>query len=108
MSLRAVNETEAPRDSPRLARQRDRRAALLAAANFHDDAPEQSWQFGLGTAIVRFGLPVLLVGAIIAVIRALRKDGCFRAGCALQSAHPEVAAVPLAWGRAGRVAAAAM
>jgi hypothetical protein len=49
-------------------------AALLAAANYHDDAPEQTWQYDLGIAVVRFGLPVLIAIAIISVISAIRND----------------------------------
>ena len=49
-------------------------AALLAAANYHDDAPEQTWQFDVGIAVVRFGLPALIAVGIIAVISALRND----------------------------------
>jgi O-antigen/teichoic acid export membrane protein len=49
-------------------------AALVGAANYHDDAPEQAWQFELGTAVVRFGLPVLIAGSIIFVIWSLHND----------------------------------
>jgi TRAP-type C4-dicarboxylate transport system permease large subunit len=49
-------------------------AALVAAANYHDDAPEQAWQFELGTAVVRFGLPALIAMALIVVISTLRND----------------------------------
>jgi uncharacterized membrane protein len=49
-------------------------AALVAAANYQDDASDQAWQFELGIAVVRFGLPVLVAGAIVLVISSLR-DG---------------------------------
>jgi hypothetical protein len=49
-------------------------AAFLAAVNYHDDAAEHAWQFELGTAVVRFGLPVLIAGAVILVIWSLRND----------------------------------
>jgi uncharacterized membrane protein len=49
-------------------------AALVAAANYRDDAAEQAWQFELGTAMVRFGLPVLIAGAIVLVVWSLRND----------------------------------
>jgi hypothetical protein len=50
-------------------------AALVAAANYQDDAADQAWQFEIGTAMVRFGLPVLIAAAILLVIWSLRNDG---------------------------------